>query len=282
MDILNFISWIKGNRVVNTVDASKTLIPVGLKDPKRDDGYIAGAISVADLLTSSGANWGSIGGNIYAQGDLQSQLSNKQDYLYSGNNIKTINGNSVLGSGDLSVGAGTLESNLADCTVWNNGKGNLQSNTTFGETSLKNNTSGAGNCAFGEATLLLNDLGSQNSAFGNNALRLNTTGTGNNAFGSNALGNNFTGTRNIAIGQNALINHNLGSYNIGIGYDITSGNFSDSIIIGNSATATGNNQLVIGSSSRNAGTIATEALTPTISWTVKINGTDYKIPLQLA
>ncbi len=52
MDILNFISWIKGSRVVTSVDPAKTLIPVGLKDNRRDDGYLAGAISVADLTSS--------------------------------------------------------------------------------------------------------------------------------------------------------------------------------------------------------------------------------------
>jgi hypothetical protein len=51
MDILNFISWIRGGRQVTTVDPAKTLLPVGLKDPKRDDGYLAGAISVEDLVT---------------------------------------------------------------------------------------------------------------------------------------------------------------------------------------------------------------------------------------
>jgi hypothetical protein len=49
MDILNFISWIKGGRQVTTVDASKTLIPLGLKDNRRDDGYLAGAITVEDF-----------------------------------------------------------------------------------------------------------------------------------------------------------------------------------------------------------------------------------------
>ena len=51
MDILNFISWIRGGRVVNTVDPAKTLLPVGLKDNRRDDAYLAGAISVEDLVT---------------------------------------------------------------------------------------------------------------------------------------------------------------------------------------------------------------------------------------
>ena len=50
MDILNFISWIKAGRQVITVDASKTLIPLGLKDNRRNDGYLAGAITVEDFI----------------------------------------------------------------------------------------------------------------------------------------------------------------------------------------------------------------------------------------
>ena len=51
MDILNFISWIKGKRIVTSVDPAKTLVPVGLKDNKRDDSYLAGAITVEDLAS---------------------------------------------------------------------------------------------------------------------------------------------------------------------------------------------------------------------------------------
>jgi hypothetical protein len=51
MDILNFISWIKGGRIVTSVDPSQTLLPVGLKDNRRDDKYLAGAISVQNLVT---------------------------------------------------------------------------------------------------------------------------------------------------------------------------------------------------------------------------------------
>jgi hypothetical protein len=54
MDILNFISWIKGKRVVTSVDPAKTLIPVGLKDDRRDDGYLAGAITVEDFAAQVG------------------------------------------------------------------------------------------------------------------------------------------------------------------------------------------------------------------------------------
>jgi hypothetical protein len=54
MDILNFIYWIRSGRQVTTVDANKTLIPLGLKDGRRDDDYLAGAISVADFVSQYG------------------------------------------------------------------------------------------------------------------------------------------------------------------------------------------------------------------------------------
>jgi hypothetical protein len=54
MDILNFISWIKGKRQVTAVDPAKTLLPVGLKDPRRDEEYLAGAITVQDFINQVG------------------------------------------------------------------------------------------------------------------------------------------------------------------------------------------------------------------------------------
>ena len=49
MDILNFISWIKGKRQVTTVDPAKTVIPLGIKDGRRDDDYLAVAMTVEDF-----------------------------------------------------------------------------------------------------------------------------------------------------------------------------------------------------------------------------------------
>ena len=49
----------------------------------------------------SGAEWGSITGTLSTQTDLQSALNDKQDTLVSGTNIKTINGESLLGSTDI-------------------------------------------------------------------------------------------------------------------------------------------------------------------------------------
>jgi len=53
------------------------------------------------------ANWGNIQGSLTSQTDLSNALNAKQATLVSGTNIKTINNNSILGSGDLSIGGGS-------------------------------------------------------------------------------------------------------------------------------------------------------------------------------
>lgn len=55
MDILNFISWIRGGRNFTNVDPATTLVPVGVRDNRRDDKYLAGGISVADLAAQIGS-----------------------------------------------------------------------------------------------------------------------------------------------------------------------------------------------------------------------------------
>ena len=110
MDILNFISWIKGNRVVTTVDPSKTLIPVGLKDNRRDDSYLAGAITVADLAGQLGSDRLIAGTKevvltddagdatlTFSPGNAVIQTSSSGDDLY----IRTLTGDDIiLESGD--------------------------------------------------------------------------------------------------------------------------------------------------------------------------------------
>ena len=56
MDILNIISWIKNKRYVTSVDPATTLMPIGLKDDRRDDGYLAGVITVENLAAQLGGN----------------------------------------------------------------------------------------------------------------------------------------------------------------------------------------------------------------------------------
>ena len=52
-----------------------------------------------------GAVWGTITGTLSDQTDLQTALNAKQATLVSGTNIKTVNGNSLLGSGDVTISA---------------------------------------------------------------------------------------------------------------------------------------------------------------------------------
>ena len=55
MDILNFISWLKGSRRVTTIaEPGKTLIPIGVKTNTRDDKYAAGVITAEDFIAQIG------------------------------------------------------------------------------------------------------------------------------------------------------------------------------------------------------------------------------------
>jgi hypothetical protein len=77
------------------------------------------------------------------------------------------------------------------------------------------------------------------------------------------LGSNTTGSDNTAVGRNTQ-----------------SGNFSGSLILGRDAVATANNQAVFGSAGYNAGAITTEVVVSDTTWSVRINGTAYKILLK--
>ena len=59
MDILNFISWIKGKRVLKTLEPQSSLLTIGVKDTTRDDAYKAYVISVADFALQIAGSTGS-------------------------------------------------------------------------------------------------------------------------------------------------------------------------------------------------------------------------------
>ena len=69
----------------------------------------AGFITADDLPEISEAEWSGISGNIADQEDLATALNAKQDTLVSGQNIKTINGETVLGEGDIIIESGGLD-----------------------------------------------------------------------------------------------------------------------------------------------------------------------------
>jgi hypothetical protein len=90
---------------------------------------------------------------------------------------------------------------------------------------------------------------------------------------------NTTGSNNTAMGLNALVNNTTGSDNTAVGYATASGNFSGSVILGSSATATANNQFVVGTAAINAGAVTVEANISANAWNVIINGVARKILL---
>ena len=58
----------------------------------------------ANITIPDSATWGNISGTLSNQTDLNTALNAKQETLVSGTNIKTVNGTSILGSGDLTTG----------------------------------------------------------------------------------------------------------------------------------------------------------------------------------
>ena len=76
-----------------------------------------------NLVINTSDAWGDITGTLSDQTDLQNALDDKQNILVSGTNIKTINGNTVLGSGDLVIDTsdawGDITGTLSDQTDLN-------------------------------------------------------------------------------------------------------------------------------------------------------------------
>jgi hypothetical protein len=173
-----------------------------------------------------------------------------------------------------------LEFNNTDLTVWNNGKGNISSNTSFGDGALLSNTTGGNNTANGVSALRLNTTGSNNTSNGLSALLLNTTGGFNTANGVSALQSNTTGVRNTANGVSALFSNTTGINNVASGLNsgrfisdgLTANTNSDRcLFLGNETKALADNQsnqIVIGDSAIGAGsntaTLGNTSITKTV------------------
>jgi hypothetical protein len=126
--------------------------------------------------------------------------------------------------------------------------------------------------------MLSNSTSNESVAIGVGSLQSSNSGA-NVAIGHRALNSTTTGGGNTAVGFDSLRYNVLGANNTAIGAGSQSGDFNGSVILGVSATATANNQFVVGSATTNAGTVTTEANASTKVWNVKINGVDYKILL---
>jgi len=170
---------------------------------------------------------------------------------------------------------------LDDGSVFSNGGGaKISSNTGFGEGVLASVTTANNTSAFGVGALRTVTTGVSNTGFGWRA-GYSTTGSNNAFVGVMAGYTNSSGANNTGVGTRVLYDNATGSDNTAIGYLADSAGFNGSVILGREATATADNQFVVGSSVTNAGTVANIGdPTPTHTWEVVINGTKYRILLQ--
>lgn len=205
MDILNFISWIRGGRKVNTVDPAKTLIPVGLKDGRRDDDYLAGAISVEDLAAQ-----------LAPTTTLQQILDNNHD-LVDGNNFQGTNaGLGNTGTSVIAIGESAAQDNTGQIVVSVGDFSAYQNQGTFvaalGTNAARENTGIIVN-AVGRLAAYQN-TGDIVNAIGYSAAAGNA-GNNVNAFGEGAAADN-TGTNVNAVG-NLAARQNTGNNVIALG-----------------------------------------------------------------
>ena len=134
-------------------------------------------------------------------------------------------------------GISFLEHDNTGKTVWNNGKGDRFTNTSFGERALESNTTGDFNTAYGFSALWLNTTGTANTAIGVSALDNNIAGSNNTAIGVSALTNNTSGGQNVAIGGGSQSFNNTGGNNVSIGVGSLGRNIAgnQNVAIGNDA-----------------------------------------------
>lgn len=184
-------------------------------------------------------------------------------------------------------------------------------NTGVGYQALRNLSSGADNVAVGNSAAAQVTNGNSNVAIGKNAMASSasnasgivaigsnalingptlstavgtsalsfTTGGFNTALGTNAGINTTTGVANTFLGTSTGAGTSTGSYNIFIGVNSgATGNFNSTCIIGE-GVATGNNQMVIGSTLNQFGTVTAQVNTSSKYWEVTINGVVEKILL---
>lgn len=87
---------------------AKRVVEEEIKDLDGNTVYVGNASS------GGSAAWGGITGTLSDQTDLQDALDAKQDTLVSGTNIKTINGTSLLGSGNITISGGSGTKGIAE------------------------------------------------------------------------------------------------------------------------------------------------------------------------
>ena len=196
-----------------------------------------------------------------------------KDLYINGAQFGTIDGSSILiGSNSLS----SLTTGINNIAMGSYNGYNITTglnNIAMGSYNGYNITTGLNNIAMGSYNGYNITTGSNNSIIGYQSLYSNNTGGNNVAIGNSALYNNTDGSYNIAIGYNAGYSDTNGSYNIYVGGNTnTTGNYARSTAIGYGATISGNNQIVLGSTSEYLYIPSTTTSTSTTKGALVING----------
>lgn len=212
MDILNFISWIRGRRQVTSVDPTKTLIPVALKDGRRDDEYLTGAISVEDFASQIAptAVIEAVGTTIYTTTPATQNPASQDSIFFGFNSGYNTASNNVVNTIGLGTRTAFQSGNINECILLGNEAGQALQNSSF--------TIGIGYAAAFQSNNLTQSVcigpnagntnsNSNNAVFiGNNAGRLSTANN-QSIFIGNQAGENADGSSSsIYIGVQAGLN----------------------------------------------------------------------------
>jgi trimeric autotransporter adhesin len=199
---------------VSTTGANTALS--NLKAPVAINAALLPGIDAIRNLGSSSLRWK----NLFESGDA----------LINGITVgRGLNGS----SGDVAIGASTLESNNGGYQNTAVGDDAMQYNTTgsynvgVGLSALQANTNGFYNTSVGQRTMYLNTSGSYNTAYGQNALYTNTTGSDNTAIGFQSLFSTLNENGNTAVGYQCLF-FNTAGLNTATGYQSLYSNTSGS------------------------------------------------------
>ena len=252
------------------------------------DNQVGGFSSVADDTTPQ------LGGDLDVNGNAIVSASDGAIAINAnGTGMVTMTANSVTGdvipgkfagtnfTQSLLVGHSTT--GTLDAAVQNTGVGALaldaitsgDANTCVGRSAGSAINSGGGNSYYGTGTGSSNTTSSNNTGIGADSLVYNVSGTANTAvgrtsmYGASGQSNNY----NSALGYQSLLAITTGNYNTCVGHtsgnNITSGD--GNVIIGDVAagSATGDNQLVVGTYD---GSSTTTWISGDSSGTVSANG----------
>ena len=163
-----------------------------------------------------------------------SQLNSKQDTLVSGTNIKTVNGESILGAGDITIGGSSVE---VDATLSTSSENPVQNkvitkrlNSIDSGQSVKLGSSSAVSSAQNNGAVAIGrnaDAGSQDNSKYGIAIGAGATTTGNSAIAIGGYGTMAQATYATVIGGQS--NSNV-EHSIVIGDNIS--NTTDKVVIG--------------------------------------------------